>query len=112
MEVAYPSQLQLSCNTPAADHPSIYSSLPSHLVSAAVAAGPHEDAPLAVPPAVDPLLEGAAGQLARPIHSLAVVIRTPARANRIMINDYMILRISTDELYLPVDMDVVGIEGE
>ena len=88
MEVAYPSQLQLSCNTPAADHPSIYSSsLPSHLVSAAVAAGPHEDAPLAVPPAVDPLLEGAAGELARPVHRLAVVIRTPARADRIMIND-------------------------
>ena len=81
MEVAYPSQLQLSCNTPAADHPSIYS---PHLVSAAVAAGPHEDAALAVPPAVDPLLEGAAGELARPVHSLAVIIRTPARADRII----------------------------
>ena len=44
---------------------------------AAIAGGPDEDGPLALPAARDAVLERPEGELARTVHGLAVVVRPP-----------------------------------
>ena len=50
------------------------------VISAAVSTGPHEDTAPAFPPVGHPVDEGSAGEVARPVHRLAVIIRTPGSA--------------------------------
>ena len=60
------------------------------VVPASVAAGPHEDAALPLPPVSHAVDEGSAGQVTGAVHRLAVIVRAPRGTdiNELKLSDF------------------------